>query len=127
MPVSYRRPFAILGVATALALSAAQATAGDAGSSERLPDWLKPAATKAITYGSIYTAVLAAEQGTRLAIVTLAPIEWLGVTQTFGIPLVMVPLMAELIPEVRQWAPKAVDYGEYMFVPDGATAVLHRP
>ena len=73
------------------------------------PDMLKSVSTTAITYGSIYAAVLVAVQGARVIITALSPTAFLTTAQTFGIPLFVVPVMAQLVPAVRQWAPQAVD------------------
>ncbi len=72
-------------------------------------DWVRSATTTAVTYGSIYTAVLVAVQTARVIITAVTPFEFLATAQTFGIPLFVVPIMAQLIPAVRQWAPQATD------------------
>lgn len=72
-------------------------------------DWAKPTATAVVTYGSIYTAVLATVQSARWIIAAAAPLEWAATAQTFGTPLLVMPIMVQLIPVVRRWAPEAVD------------------
>ena len=105
MPRSRRRPLVALALAAALMLAAPAARAADTGG----PEWVKPAATTAITYGTIYGFVLTAVQSARVLITALAPLEWLATAQTFGIPMFVVPVMAQLVPAVRQWAPDAAD------------------
>lgn len=85
----------------------ARASAGDGA--ERRAEWVKPVATTAITYGTLYAAVLTAVTGARLTITALAPLEWLSASLTFGTPLFVIPVMAQLVPAVRQWAPAAAE------------------
>ena len=105
MSRSWRCSLVGLALAVVLMLAAPAVRAADTGG----PDWVKPAATTAITYGTIYGVVLTAVQSARVLITALAPFEWLAVAQTFGVPMFVVPVMAQLVPAVRHWAPDAAD------------------
>jgi uncharacterized membrane protein YgdD (TMEM256/DUF423 family) len=99
----------IMVLVLVLMMGAAGARAANTESGNLQPDMLKSVSTTAITYGSIYAAVLVAVQGARVIITALSPTAFLATAQTFGIPLFVVPVMAQLVPAVRQWAPQAVD------------------
>ncbi len=102
------RPLTAVFVLASLVLATPAARAATATGTDDWASW-RPTATTAVTYGALYASVVVVIQGTRLAIAALVPAGWLIPTQIFGIPMVMVPMMAHLVPSVRQSAPGWVE------------------
>lgn len=74
------------------------------------PGWVRPTATTAAIYGSLYVLVVGAVQVATRLVDAVAPASWGAASQTFGIPLLMVPLMAQMVPLLRRTVPATVDH-----------------
>ena len=91
-------------VCLALVLIATPAGASQSGRQ----DWLQPAVTTVSIYGSLYVVVVIAVQSARHGVAAVAPTAWVDLAQTFGVPLLVVPVMANLVPAVRSAVPRMV-------------------
>jgi len=69
--------------------------------------WVTEATSSTLLYGSIYLSVVTAVQAARLVLTAVTPVEWLGLAQALGVPAVVVPIMVQLVPTVKQWVPQA--------------------
>ena len=113
MPGTGKRILATLSLVAVLLWTIA-ARAEIPGPAQEASAW-KPFTTAAITYSSLYTIVVTGVRSTQAVMGSLVPIEWLATAQTYGTPLILVPIMAQLIPAVRQWAPQAADTLEHLW------------
>lgn len=80
---------------------------------------LRSAATAAAVYGTLYVTAFVAVQAASAAILAVAPAASAGTALTFGLPAVMVVLMAQMVPTVRQEVPPLV---QGLFPPEPAPA-----
>lgn len=85
------------------------ATSRAAAGTEQDSGWIRPTATATATYGSIYMVVVGVVQAARIVITAVAPAEWLMAAQVFGIPMVVMPVVMQVGPEIRALAPHVVD------------------
>jgi hypothetical protein len=89
-----------------LTLASCSASAEEAGG---WPGWVRPTVTRAIIYGSLYGIVVVSVQVASTIIESVASVAWGASAQTFGIPLLVVLVMAQLVPALRQAVPKVVN------------------
>lgn len=109
-----RRIMAALSLACASSLSSTPAQAQTTNVPTAIVDdgaesALTPYVQTAATYGSLYVIVVASVQVAGGIIAAAAPASWSATAQTFGVPLLVVPLMAEMVPRIRRNVPPFVE------------------
>lgn len=61
------------------------------------------------TYGTLYVIVVASVQIASRVVAAAAPASWSAAAQAFGVPLLVVPLMVEMVPMIRRNVPSLIE------------------